>query len=1079
MAITGLPTDGLDNTVVVTPTGLYSVDGLAGNDTLEVNFSSLTTAIEYRSAGYGWYSFTDDFFSGITFINFERFILRGGSGDDTLVGLGGNDQFYGGAGVDSITSGLGADIVDGGTGNYDRWTASYGSVASDVIVRLQAAGGVWTVAATGATISNIEQLSITTYIGADVIDTRLVTGNDTVDTGDGDDTFRSSGGIDSFNGGVGTDRMLIDYSDATTAVNQTDAGYGWVRLADRAGTQSVNYIGVESFDLTGGSASDRLSGGGLDDRLAGNAGNDWLNGGAGVDTIAGGAGTDTWQVNHAAVIDTTVIDLGTQSASSGAVLSDIEAIHYTGGEAIDLITANAGVYNDYFSTAGADDVIVTGRGRDEVNGGEGDDKMVMDWSGIADPLHGISNYSTGYGWWRFSSDSGDRLDYINIDRFDLTGGAGQDSLTGGSLYDWLKGNGGNDTLNSGAGDALIDGGEGNDRWVADLSADSASVRINAANSQTASQGALAGLDVRNIEALSLTTGGGADILSTAGHALNDVISTNGGNDSIASGLGKDQVNGGTETDKLTVDWSSVTDPLNGIIHTDQGYGWWRFGTVGGETYVDHINIEQFDLTGGAGADLLVGGGLYDWLKGNGGNDTLNSGAGDALISGGAGNDRWQADLSAELKGVIFSATGSQATSQATAAGLNVREIEALTLTTGIGVDNLDTSGFALDDWISAGGGNDTVNTGLGHDTVDGGTGTGDILVLNYASLTENISRVDAGYGWLRYLDSANTASVDYLGMERFNITGGSGDDLLYGAAGNDVLKGSAGNDVLDGYRGKDTIQGGAGNDTWVSDHSNALSAMSLTLDALGTGTLTGIGSAITSIENVSLKTGSGNDTVNLTLSLGNDTISTGEGTDLIDVGAGLAESADGGLGADTLVFDASLAAGGISLSDIGYGWLRYSTKAGDYRMDFLGMEKLVIDGTNKSDRLTGLGDSDVLNGKAGNDIINGGNGADTLSGGSGTDQFYYSDVWNSGVDTITDAVSGDFIRLAGVTLNGAVGAGTGGSLLAGQVQATSSGGVTTLYVGVDGVAGFDFSVTLMGTIPAGNFSLSGNDILII
>ena len=1078
MPITGLPTNGLDNTVVVTPTGFYSADGQAGNDTLEVNFSSLTASIEYRSAGYGWYSFTDDFFSGITFINFENFILRGGSGDDTLVGLGGNDQFYGGAGADSITSGLGTDIVDGGTGALDRWTASYGSVASGVTVRLQAAGGTWTVAATGATISNIEQISITTYIGADLIDTRLVTGNDVVDTGDGNDTFRSAGGIDSFNAGLGADRMVMDYSDATTVITQTDAGYGWVKLADRAGTQSVNYINVESFDLTGGSASDRLSGGSFDDRLVGNAGNDWLNGGAGIDTIAGGAGTDTWQVNHAAVIDTTVIDLGSQSASSGAVLSDIEAIHYTGGEAIDLITANAGAYNDYFSTAGADDEIVTGRGRDEVNGGAGDDKMVMDWSAIVNPLHGISNYSTGYGWWRFSSDSGDRLDYIGIDRFDLTGGAGRDSLTGGSLYDWLKGNGGNDTLNSGVGDALIDGGEGNDRWVADLSGDSVSVRINAASSQTTSQGALAGFDVRNIEALSLTTGGGADILSTAGYALNDVISTNGGNDSIASGLGKDSVNGGADTDKLTVDWSSVTDPLNGITHTDQGYGWWRFGTVDGETFVDYIGIEQFDLTGGAGADQLAGGGLYDWLRGNDGNDTLNSGAGDALINGGAGDDRWQADLSTELKGVIFSATASQATAQATVAGLNVREIEALTITTGIGADTLDTSGYALDDWVNSGGGNDIVNTGLGHDTVDGGTGTGDTLVLNYASLTENVARVDAGYGWLRYLDSANTTSVDYINIERFNITGGSGDDALYGAAGIDVLKGGAGNDVLDGYRGKDTVQGGTGNDTWVADHSDALSALSLTLDALGTGTLTGIGTAINSVENVNLKTGGGNDTINLTASQGNDTISSGEGTDVIDVGAGRIESIDGGIGSDTLIFDASLASGGISLSSIGYGWQRYATKSGDYQMDFFNIEKLVIDGTNRADRLSGLGDSDVLNGKAGNDIFDGGNGADTLTGGTGTDQFYYSDVWNSGVDTITDADTGDFIRLANVALSGSVGAGTGGSLLAGQVQASSSGDVTTLYVGLDGVAGFDFRVTLLGTIPVGDFSLSGNDILI-
>ena len=139
MSVTGTPTIN-DDLIVVTPTGDFTIDGLAGNDTLDVNFSSLSTSIYYRDAGYGWWSFGDDFFTNVKFLNFEQFILRGGSGDDYLYGRDNNDQLYGNAGDDTLRSGLGADIINGGTGSHDRWIADYGSLGSNVDIRLKASG---------------------------------------------------------------------------------------------------------------------------------------------------------------------------------------------------------------------------------------------------------------------------------------------------------------------------------------------------------------------------------------------------------------------------------------------------------------------------------------------------------------------------------------------------------------------------------------------------------------------------------------------------------------------------------------------------------------------------------------------------------------------------------------------------------------------------------------------------------------------------------------------------------------------------------------------------------------------------
>ena len=54
------------------------------------------------------------------------------------------------------------------------------------------------------------------------------------------------------------------------------------------------------------------------------------------------------------------------------------------------------------------------------------------------------------------------------------------------------------------------------------------------------------------------------------------------------------------------------------------------------------------------------------------------------------------------------------------------------------------------------------------------------------------------------------------GMGNDTITGGAGDDVIWGDQGNDTLTGSAGNDVLVGGSGSDRLVGSAGHDLLIS-----------------------------------------------------------------------------------------------------------------------------------------------------------------------------------------------------------------------------------------------------------------------
>jgi len=125
-----------------------------------------------------------------------------------------------------------------------------------------------------------------------------------------------------------------------------------------------------------------------------------------------------------------------------------------------------------------------------------------------------------------------------------------------------------------------------------------------------------------------------------------------------------------------------------------------------------------------------------------------------------------------------------------------------------------------------------------------------------------------------------------------------------------------------------------------------------------------------------------------------------------------------------------------------------------------------LNGNNHVDTLYGGSGNDTVQGSGDPDTITGGYGADTLTGGSGNDTFRYLSNLDTG-DTITDFAAGDKINLAAFAPSSFVGLlASAGAVGANEVGYMSNGGVTTIYVDTDGVAGADLEIYLSnGYVP--------------
>ena len=161
-------------------------------------------------------------------------------------------------------------------------------------------------------------------------------------------------------------------------------------------------------------------------------------------------------------------------------------------------------------------------------------------------------------------------------------------------------------------------------------------------------------------------------------------------------------------------------------------------------------------------------------------------------------------------------------------------------------DNDVLSGGDGHDVLIGGYGDDVLNGDAGRDTLSGGVGDD---VLNGGAGKDDL---DGGDGDDELFGNGGDDELRG-GAGKDTLTGGNGDDKLIGGGGKDLLKGGNGDDVLKGGGGKDTLKGGAGDDKLVG--------------------------------------GKGDDKV-----LGGD----GDDEVVFGFGDGVAETADGGLGTDTL-----------------------------------------------------------------------------------------------------------------------------------------------------------------------------------
>jgi Ca2+-binding RTX toxin-like protein len=697
--------------------------------------------------------------------------------DDTLNGLGGNDIVSGYAGADHLSGGDGNDLLDGGGGN------------------------------------------------------------DSLDGGADDDALKVSGiGNATAAGGSGSDRLVIDWSDSATAIVSTSPTGttldGYSGSIGDGGTRSVDFSGIESFDISTGSGDDVVRTGGGDDVVRLGAGNDTADGGAGIDGVS---------ADLSAAATPIVWNLDT-NAYSGPIGNFTNFEYFTGltaGTGDDRITTSTLALDDLVLGGAGADVITVYAGHDAVNGGAGNNRLVIDYSAATGSVtsSGFQPGSGGGAGWRGTvSDGGSHgVAFDNIERLDITTGSGDDVVYGAGGADSIHTGLGTDALAGGDGDDLLDGGAGADHMIGGTGNDVfyvddlGDVVTENAGEGTADEvrtaltgytlpanveiltwtGAGAG-DVRGNSADNILAGGGAGDFFRLQDGGNDNASGGGGNDAFYFGsayTAGDSVDGGSGSDQVALqgDYSGgVTlgtltgvETLVAMTHSDA-----RFG--GGSASLFSYNIVAPDSTVAAGTQLLVNA------------STLQAG------------ENLTFDGSAETNGSFFIYGGK---------GVD-------TLTGGSGADVFffaEDGRFAATDHIDGGAGQDVMVLRGNYSLTLSGTSIVNVetVVLNSGSdarfyaagtpfsydITTADDTVAAGQTMTfngGALSAAETLHFDGSAETNgnFRLFGGSADDVIKGGAGNDLIYGGLGHDDLTGGAGADTFRyQGAGESTAsASDH---------------------------------------------------------------------------------------------------------------------------------------------------------------------------------------------------------------------------------------------------------------------
>ena len=198
----------------------------------------------------------------------------------------------------------------------------------------------------GAGISDL------TLLGTAPIFVHDNSGNNVIMGNAGANTIEVSGGTDVVNGGGGNDRLIVDYSTATSTITGTVGG-----ITD-GGTNSVTFTHVRNETILTGSGNDTITAGNGSNVINSGAGNDTITSGTGSNVIYGGPGNDT-------------ITAGNATPGNGADRIDGGPGNdtITGGSGYNFLTGDAG--NDTLTGGAGTSILAGGPGNNILNGGTG------------------------------------------------------------------------------------------------------------------------------------------------------------------------------------------------------------------------------------------------------------------------------------------------------------------------------------------------------------------------------------------------------------------------------------------------------------------------------------------------------------------------------------------------------------------------------------------------------------------------------------------------------------------------------------------------------------------------------------
>lgn len=1067
-------------------------------------------------------------------------IVFGAGGNDSLDGGYGNDVLRGGLGNDDLTGGAGSDHLEGGAGldtaRYDQssaavvvdllaGTAAGGDAAGDVLVDIENLVGSGNndvlVGNRGAnTLSGLAGNDILDGgVGADLLygddgDDVLIggSGNDTLYGGSGSDVLRGGAGADTLVGGPDTD--VASYADAGGAVTIN------LTTGVKLGADAANDIFI---------SIDGLEGSNFDDELVGNATANILFGGKGDDLLQGLAGSDTYGIEKgdgddvivesadATGTDRLIFGLGlnardmfinrsvddvndvTLEFATGDSVFIGEQFQGTSGYGIERFAFANGAtwtaadlraaYLDQVETDAADSVLAFNNANDVIQGGGGDDT-----------LRGLSGSDT------YIYEAADGNDTIlegaaaaDIDRILLgTGLLASNVLVERSVIDTddvtLVFTGGSIFLDeqffqsgSGYGVETITFGDGTLWDNADLKA------AYLAQHQTSGDDLVWGFNNE------------ADLLQ--GGSGNDDLYGLGGNDTYtySAGDGNDRVyeTAGGDTDQLVLGATLLAQDVIAVRGSvDQDDVTLSFAGSSGSIFLD----EQL-AGGGNGVEQIVFGDGRTWsnarllqeIEGRiatAGNDVLH-GAGNAsdTLQGLAGDDNLYGYSGSDiyLYGV---GDGNDTVNEAA----NTSDVDRIVFGTGIAAADVAVVRSAID-------GNDV--------TLLVGTSGSIILDNQFVSGIEEIEFAD-GTVWdaedikdasIHYASTPGNDSIRGFELRADQISGGAGDDVLYGYTGSDsyLIGINEGADVIyedTNASDVDVVVFGAGlsaDDLIIHRGGFEDTDMELSFNgSTGTIVLSGQFRNGAGIERVTFDDGttlnrdgllkvfagvdatSGNDTLvgsgYLWGKEGDDTLTGtgytnfyydyGDGHDVIDGYGTLTLGA--GISPDGVVITRDpndVYSAVLTFNDGGTLTLKnYLNNYGPDQIYFAdgtnwdraeGNQQVILQGTPGDDNLQGTSNGETLQGGAGDDYISGGAGSDIYiyAAGDGDDTIY-ENSWGGPSDV-------DTLRLVGLNSADIV---VGFSYSDVNIQIISTGETITLYNQASGNYGVENVVFADGTV---------------